>query len=86
MGVMHRLADPRHQLQPLPCVEALRFRVTVERLATNELHGEEGLRAELGVHRAGLIDLSDTGGAASGPAPAFPGKNGVPVPRLPGPV
>src|SRR6516162_2309579 len=61
MGVMHRFADASHQLQALPRIETLRFRVTVERLAANELHGEVGLRAKIGVHGAGLIDLRDTG-------------------------
>jgi hypothetical protein len=65
MGVLHGIADLRDQFQTLPRVERLRVRVFGQRLATNELHGEEGDRRGsgrgIGRGAARFVDVCDPG-------------------------
>ena len=58
VGVLHRVADPRHQAQRGRRVEAVAVGVLVQGQAADELHGEEGLAV---VGQAGLVDLRDAG-------------------------
>ena len=58
VGVLHGVADPRHQAQAGGEVEAVAVGVLVQGQAADELHGEEGLAV---VGQAGLVDLGDAG-------------------------
>src|SRR5580704_6410381 len=57
MSVLHGFADLNHQGQPLARVEFVRVSIFDQRLALDELHGEEGLYAEAGVGAAGFVNL-----------------------------
>jgi hypothetical protein len=61
VGVLDGFADLNHQGQPLPGVEVVRIGIFDQRLALDELHGEEGLDAEAGVGTAGLVNLRNAG-------------------------
>ena len=58
VGVLHRVAHPRHQLDAGGEVEAVTVGVLVQGQAADELHGEERLAV---VGEAGLVDLGDAG-------------------------
>ena len=58
VGVLHRVAHPRQQLQAAARVEAVPAGVLVQGHAADELHGEVGLAV---LAHAGLVDLGDAG-------------------------
>src|SRR5262249_48122188 len=58
VGVLHRVAHPRHQLQPAARVQGVVAGVPVERHTDDQLHGEVGLPA---LGDAGVVDLGDAG-------------------------
>ena len=61
MGVLHGVADLRHQLETRTRRQPKRLRVVSERLAADELHGEVRLETDSGVGGAGLENLRDAG-------------------------
>ena len=58
VGVLHRVADPRHQAHTGGRGRGLAVGVLVQGQAADELHGEERLAV---VGEAGLVDLRDAG-------------------------
>ena len=57
--VLHGVADPRDQFEPLARVERVRCGIVPERFTQDELHREMRLRTEAGIGGAGLVDLRD---------------------------
>ena len=60
MRVMHGVADPRQELQPLARCEPAALAYALSVLADHQLHREERLPASAGVGGPGLEDLRDS--------------------------
>ncbi len=61
MGVLDGLTEMDHQLDPGLPVGLLILHPGVQGDSVDELHGDEGQRAVLGLGTAGLVDLGDPG-------------------------
>jgi hypothetical protein len=61
VGVVHGVADARHEFEPLAGTQGAIAGVGGEREASHQFHGEEGLRSLAGLGRAGFVNLGDAG-------------------------
>ncbi len=61
VGMLDRLADTRHQFQPLAGIKLFLVAEIDQGPSADELHREEWLLAKAGVLGAGFVDLGDTG-------------------------
>ena len=59
VGVLHGLADPRHELESAAQVEPDLGRVAIERASAHQLHGEVGFQPMTRILRARLVHLRD---------------------------